>query len=51
MDSAQEIQQESHIRIISKNLYAGNRQPVPYGVLDRRMVINIMLVEVSKVIN
>ncbi|CAD7087568.1 unnamed protein product [Hermetia illucens] len=40
MDSAQEIQQESHIRIISKNLYAGNRQPVPYGVLDRRMGVS-----------
>lgn len=36
--SAQEIQQESHIRVLSKNLYSHGREPVSYGVLDRRMV-------------
>lgn len=38
MASAEEIQQEAHIRVVSKNLYAQGREPVPYGVLDRRMV-------------
>lgn len=36
--SPEEIQQEAHIRIVSKNLYNDGRQPVPYGVLDRQMV-------------
>lgn len=39
MDSPDEIQQEAHIRIVSKNLYGDGRQPAPYGVLDRQMVI------------
>lgn len=39
MASAEEIQQEAHIRVVSKNLYAQGREPVSYGVLDRRMVI------------
>lgn len=38
MDSPQEIQQEAHIRVVSKNLYSDGRLPVPYGVLDRQMV-------------
>lgn len=38
MSSPEEIQQEAHIRIVSKNLYSDGRQPVAYGVLDRRMV-------------
>lgn len=38
IDSPEEIQQEAHIRIVSKNLYNDGRQPVPYGVLDRQMV-------------
>lgn len=40
MASAEEIQQEAHIRVVSKNLYAQGREPVSYGVLDRRMVRN-----------
>lgn len=39
MDGPDEIQQEAHIRIVSKNLYGDGRQPAPYGVLDRQMVI------------
>lgn len=39
ISAADEIQQESLVRIISKNLYQGQRQPVPFGVLDRRMGI------------
>lgn len=38
INSPEEIQQEAHIRIVSKNLYNDGRQPVPYGVLDRQMV-------------
>lgn len=38
IDSPEEIQQEAHIRIVSKNLYSDGRQPVAYGVLDRQMV-------------
>lgn len=38
MDSPEEIQQEAHIRVVSKNLYSDGRQPVAYGVLDRQMV-------------
>ncbi|XP_033242787.1 DNA-directed RNA polymerase III subunit RPC1-like [Drosophila miranda] len=37
---ADEIQQEALVRITSKNLYQGQRQPVPSGVLDRRMGIS-----------
>ncbi|KAH8399848.1 hypothetical protein KR215_003442, partial [Drosophila sulfurigaster] len=40
VSGADEIQQESLVRIISKNLYQAQRQPVPYGVLDRRMGIS-----------
>lgn len=38
MACPEEIQQEAHIRVVSKNLYAQGREPVLYGVLDRRMV-------------
>lgn len=41
MDSPEEIQQEAHIRVISKNLYSDGRQPVQNGVLDRQMVCDI----------
>nr|XP_016942385.1 DNA-directed RNA polymerase III subunit RPC1 [Drosophila suzukii] len=40
ISGADEIQQEALVRIISKNLYQAQRQPVPYGVLDRRMGIS-----------
>ncbi|EDV92173.1 GH24768 [Drosophila grimshawi] len=40
ISGSDEIQQESLVRIISKNLYQAQRQPVPYGVLDRRMGIS-----------
>ncbi|XP_068158672.1 DNA-directed RNA polymerase III subunit RPC1 [Drosophila tropicalis] len=40
VSGADQIQQESLVRIISKNLYQAQRQPVPYGVLDRRMGIS-----------
>ncbi|XP_011188921.1 DNA-directed RNA polymerase III subunit RPC1 [Zeugodacus cucurbitae] len=40
ISSPEEIQQESHLRIVSKNLYQGQRQPVPYGVLDKRMGVS-----------
>ncbi|XP_030370344.1 DNA-directed RNA polymerase III subunit RPC1 [Scaptodrosophila lebanonensis] len=40
ISGADEIQQESLVRIVSKNLYQGQRQPVAYGVLDRRMGIS-----------
>ncbi|GAB0091474.1 DNA-directed RNA polymerase [Sergentomyia squamirostris] len=42
MDSAEMIQQESHIQVVSKNLYnqEQGRVPVVYGVLDRRMGIS-----------
>lgn len=43
MDSPEEIQQEAHIRVISKNLYSDGRLPVPNGVLDRQMVCDIWL--------
>uniref|UniRef100_A0A1A9WT12 DNA-directed RNA polymerase subunit n=1 Tax=Glossina brevipalpis TaxID=37001 RepID=A0A1A9WT12_9MUSC len=40
VSSPEEIQQESHLRIVSKNLYQAQRKPVPYGVLDRRMGVS-----------
>lgn len=40
--SAQEIEQEAHIRVLSKNLYSHGREPVSYGVLDLRMVGDIL---------
>lgn len=42
MDSPEMMQQEAHIQIIAKNLYQDlNREPIPYGVLDKKMVIMI----------
>lgn len=39
MDSPEQIQQEAHIQVIAKNLYQdSNREPIPFGVLDRKMV-------------
>lgn len=36
------MQQEAHIQVIAKNLYQDqNREPIPFGVLDRKMVISI----------
>lgn len=40
ISSPEEIQQESQLRIVSKNLYQAQRQPVPYGVLDKRMGVS-----------
>jgi len=44
VESAQQIQQQAHIHVVAKNLYNqdAQRTPVPYGMLDRRMV-NILL--------
>lgn len=47
MDSPDEIQQEAHIRIVSKNLYGDGRQPAAYGVLDRQMVVIIIHKKIS----
>lgn len=38
MNSPEEIQQEAHICVFSKNLYSRGREPILNGVLDRRMV-------------
>jgi hypothetical protein len=54
VDSPQQIQQQAHIHVVAKNLYSQDTQrtPVPYGVLDRRMVcfllcdMTIMLCEI-----
>lgn len=42
VDSPSEIQQQSHIQIVSKNLYCQDpqRTPIPHGLLDRRMGTN-----------
>lgn len=45
IDSAQEIQQTSHLHVKQKNLYnqdqnPQNRTPIPNGVLDRRMGVS-----------
>lgn len=38
--SADQMKQAAHIHVVSKNLYSqdGRRKPIPYGVLDHRMV-------------
>lgn len=38
--SAEQMRKQSHIHVVSKNLYAqdGSRKHVPFGVLDHRMV-------------
>lgn len=40
MESPESMQQNAHLQIVAKNLYNqdAQRTPVPYGVLDRRMV-------------
>lgn len=47
MACPEEIQQEAHIRVVSKNLYAQGREPVSYGVLDRRMVSTALVVNTN----
>jgi len=44
IDSPQQIQQQAHIHVVAKNLYSQDTQrtPVPYGVLDRRMVCSLL---------
>ncbi|XP_044732601.1 DNA-directed RNA polymerase III subunit RPC1 isoform X2 [Chrysoperla carnea] len=39
VESPQSMQQNAHLQVVAKNLYNqdGQRTPVPYGVLDRRM--------------
>ena len=39
--SADQMRQQAHIQVVSKDLYSrdGSRKPVAYGVLDRKMVI------------
>ena len=43
--SAEQMRQQAHIHVVSKALYAqdNSRKPVPYGVLDHRMVGQIAL--------
>ena len=38
--SAEQMRQQAHIHVVSKALYTqdNTRKPVPYGVLDHRMV-------------
>lgn len=55
MESAESMQQQAHIHVVSKNLYNQDvqRTPVPYGVLDKRLVtktIFVFLVVVSVVL-
>lgn len=40
IESAESMQQQAHIHVVSKNLYNQDvqRTPVPYGVLDKRLV-------------
>ena len=40
MKSAEEMRQQAHIQVVSKNLYSqdNNHSPLLYGVLDHRMV-------------
>ncbi|CAG9763359.1 unnamed protein product [Ceutorhynchus assimilis] len=42
VESAETMQQQSHIHVVAKNLYNQDvsRTPVPYGVLDRRLGTN-----------
>ena len=38
--SAEQMRQQAHLHVVSKTLYSQDtaRKPVPYGVLDHRMV-------------
>lgn len=40
MKSAEQMRQQAHIQVVSKNLYSQDTShtPLPYGVLDHRMV-------------
>lgn len=40
MKSPEEMRQQAHIQVVSKNLYSqdNNHAPLLYGVLDHRMV-------------
>ena len=40
MKSAEQMRQQAHIQVVSKNLYSQDTKhtPLPYGVLDHRMV-------------
>lgn len=40
MKSADQMRQQAHIQVVSKNLYSQDTKhsPLPYGVLDHRMV-------------
>lgn len=40
MKSAEQMRQQAHIQVVSKNLYSQDlkHSPLPYGVLDHRMV-------------
>lgn len=49
--SPEEIQQEAHIRVLSKNLYSQGREPVTYGLLDRRMVTGFLGSQIKNKIN
>ncbi|KAJ8955952.1 hypothetical protein NQ314_006801 [Rhamnusium bicolor] len=42
VESAESMQQQSHIHVVAKNLYNQDiqRTPVPYGVLDKRLGTN-----------
>ncbi|KAF7263909.1 hypothetical protein GWI33_000924 [Rhynchophorus ferrugineus] len=42
IESAESMQQQSHIQVVAKNLYNQDtgRTPVPYGVLDKRLGTN-----------
>jgi DNA-directed RNA polymerase III subunit RPC1 len=43
VESAESMQQQSHIHVVAKNLYNQDvqRTPIPYGVLDKRLVGHI----------
>lgn len=41
MDSPEMMQQEAHIQVITKHMYQdSNREPFPFGVLDRKMGVS-----------
>ncbi|CAB1343971.1 unnamed protein product [Coregonus sp. 'balchen'] len=55
MKSAEQMRQQAHIQVVSKNLYSQDTShtPLPYGVLDHRMMIcktcsHIMLTKEEK---
>lgn len=45
--TADQMGQYSQLQVVSKNLYSqdGNRKPVPYGVLDHKMVKSFMMLK------